>query len=156
MPKKKVVSTEPADMAPIVRLFSGAQVDERFRTLLASHPAISVAKWFDYRITNEAWEKALEYTKAKVEEEYRCPSLVDIEKMRAESVRYLYIQGMKAPKALPANVEMDAFSILVQLAAKGVIPIDMLREVSSNLNTEDLEFRERMIGYTEAALVPKK
>lgn len=76
--------------------------------------------------------------------------------MRAESVKDLYIHGMKVPKALPSNVEMDAFSILVQLAAKGVIQLDVLRVVSSNLNPEDLEFRERMIGYTEASLVPKK
>lgn len=30
MAKKKEVAKETVDMAPIVRLFSGAQVDERF------------------------------------------------------------------------------------------------------------------------------
>lgn len=66
------------------------------------------------------------------------------------------VLAFKEAKALPSNVEMDAFSILVQLAAKGVLPIAMLRVVSNNLNPEDLEFRERMIGYTEAALAHKK
>ena len=151
MAKKKESVQKPVDMAPIVRLFSGKQVDESFRRLLARHPTVLIAKHFEYRITHEGWNAALEFAKEGVEEEFRCPNLIDIEPMRAEEVKQIYIQGMRESPIPPADKEMDAFVILIQLAGKGVIPFDVLHKVSENLGKEDFDFRARMIGYAEEA-----
>ena len=151
MAKKKEIPQKTVDMAPIVRLFSGKQVDESFRRFLARHPMVLIARHFEYRITQEGWNAALEFAKAGVEEEFRCPNLIDIEPMRAEEVKEIYIRGMKESPVPPADKEMDAFVLLVQLAGKGVIHFDVLHKVSENLRTEDFDFRARMIGYAEEA-----
>lgn len=147
----KELDKKPKDISAFVRMFNGKQINECFMGHLARHPMVFIAKMFEYRITPEGWDAALEFAKEGVERDFQCQDLIDIEQMRPERVKEAYIQSIKGRQVPPKDKEMDAFEILVGLAGKGLIPMDVLSTANKHMGKEDFDLRERMIGYASEA-----
>ena len=120
----KELDKKPEDISTFVKMFNGKQINECFLGHLARHPMVFIAKMFEYHITTEGWNAALEFAREGVERDFKCPNLIDIEQMRPERVKEAYIDSLKGRQVSTKNKEMDAFEVLVGLASKGLIVIE--------------------------------
>ena len=147
----KELDKKPEDISTFVKMFNWKQINECFLRHLARHPMVFIAKMFEYRITPEGWNAALEFAKEGVERDFQCQDLIDIEQMRPERVKEAYIQSIKGRQVSTKDKEMDAFEVLIGLASKGLIPMEVLSIANKHMGKEDFDLRERMIGYASEA-----
>ena len=147
----KELDKKHEDISTFVKMFNGKQINECFLGHLARHPMVFIAKMFEYHITPEGWNAALEFAREGVERDFKCPNLIDIEQMRPERVKEAYIDSIKGRQVSTKNKEMDAFEVLIGLASKGLIPMEVLRIANKHMGKEDFDLRERMISYASEA-----
>lgn len=147
----KELDKKPEDISAFIKMFNGKQINECFLGHLARHPMVFIAKMFEYHITHEGWNAALEFAKEGVERDFKCQDLIDIEQMRPERVKEAYINSLKGRQVSTKYKEMDAFEVLIGLASKGLIPMEVLSIANKHMGKEDFDLRERMIGYASEA-----